>query len=165
MTLIFKIAGTGFKFFFCDTRDHIKPIWGDKSLSYFFSKILKYPLVVVSSQRAFYLQPTVNYRKRSSVANECYLHMNDYNSWCTWVISEVIIQVIEHWKIFIGVFCEVDITFCEIWVAFINNCVIIHLVFDHFCRVDIVVCATAYTNITAISSPLSNFYRQYFGVK
>ena len=126
----------------------------------FFSKILKYPFVVVGLRRAFHLQLTGNYRKRLSVTNECYLHMNDYKSWCTWVISEVIIQLIKHWKVFIGVVCEVDITFCEIWAAFINNCAVIHLVFEDFCREDIVVCATAYTNITAISSTLSNFYRQ-----
>ena len=41
--------------------------------------------------------------------------------------------------------------FCKIWAAFINNCVIIHLVYQHFCRVDIVLFATAWNNITDIS--------------
>ena len=39
--IIKKKAGPGLKFFFSDTRDHVKPIVEDKSLSYFLSKILK----------------------------------------------------------------------------------------------------------------------------
>ena len=42
--------------------------------------------------------------------------------------------------------------FCEIWAAFINNCIIIHLVYQHSFGWRSVWFAAAWNNITAIST-------------
>ena len=68
---ILKKQNLGSSSIFCDTRDHINPIWGDKFLSYFFSEILKISFGGMCSD----CRRQGNYHWHHPVANVYYLHI------------------------------------------------------------------------------------------